>query len=341
MNCNPLYAVQNKTIIKDTKSIKVKSRNATGYDNKQFDINQTKLPSAYKGNDIEGVFVKLKNMVKLKDEYETLAGYENRINSLYIKDTYAFKIENVSSSLESKYNAESSTLEITIEAPEVTNYDQMNYLVNNGLHGTLKIEAVIDTKLTHVSTDKYIGSNTYGAKTEVNDHFARQYGIGLANKDKFSAIDGHVKRHIISIELRSDIARSLKDNIGILLICKLRPAGDPIAFIFHSGSHSKPTLKNPTEVTIEQNYIFVNLQEIWVYDTRSGHVLIKDKIEEPQIIPTNTITNEVPVPKPAKTKHYKSPPYIWEDEKGAIQATDNMANVPENKRFMFEVEEQD
>jgi hypothetical protein len=243
------------------------------YDIKPFDLTIEKLPSDYKGYDIEKLYHELENKFPKKDEFETKEAYIKRIQSFGSNDLYAFGIEKHTISLHSKYDAESQLFEVIITSTQKTE------------------KTVIVTKSSPEGTREYLASNAYGAQIVVKEYRGTQYGIGLVNKEKFGT--GGVKEkelfsffkflkgfkeHSIKINLLPDIARSLKENLGILLICQLRASSDPISYVFKSYLHSKPTFDKPTELSYSQKFVFVNLLEIWVYHTKTGTIFAKEKI---------------------------------------------------------------
>ena len=146
----------------------------------------------------------------------------------------------------------------------------------------------------------YIGSNAFGATREVTSYRAAQYGLALVNQQEFGSSRHDDNRYniktpltsvrevSIAIQIPPDKARALKDNIGVLLLCKpslyksdakikLRVGND---LIFENTFYSEATIDSPTSLSYDRKYINVEVLSIWVYDIRTGEILSKKQLKK-------------------------------------------------------------
>jgi hypothetical protein len=261
-----------------------------------FDINAEKLPPNYKGIDIARLYSLLAKKAPLKkEEFETTAEYEKKIADAVPGDVYAFKID-AGSGLHglrvSPYDADTQKFQITLETEWLSKYTFEDY------------RASFIVRTLDKGSHSYIGANAFGATREVTSFSATQYGLALVNQQDFgsSRHDDNkyniktpltsIREVSIAIQIPPDKARTLKDNIGVLLICKptlyksdaelsLRKGND---IIFENYDSSQATIDSPTSHLYERKYINVEILAIWTYDIRTGEVIsrtqLKDKVKQ-------------------------------------------------------------
>lgn len=257
-----------------------------------FDSTVDKLPPNYKGTDIIKLYSSLVKKAPLKkEEFETTADYEKKIAAAVPADIYAFKIDEGSGlrGLRIKpYNADSQQFQITLETEWLSKHTIEDY------------RASFIVKTIDKGSRSYIGANAFGATREVTDFSANQYGIVLVNQQDFgsSSYDDNkyniktpltsVRTVNISISVPSDRARMLKDNIGVLLLCKpaLYSSNERVSLkrgndlLFEKFDSSQATIDSPTSHLYERKYINVEVLAIWIYDIRTGEVLSKTQIKK-------------------------------------------------------------
>lgn len=256
-----------------------------------FDINKEKLPPNYKGTPIDRLYSLFVKMAPLKkEEFETTAEYETKIAAAVHGDIYAFIIDQkpglhiptVS------YDADKQKFQIGVRT------DWLSPNTNEDYRASFIVKSVND------SSSSYIGSNAYGATRKVTDLRATRYGLALVNQQDFGSSDSDDKKHDflktpmtslrtvnIEISIPPDKARTLKDSIGILLVCKpiLYKVDAKIShrkgndLIFEQYDFSEATINSPSSHTYEQKYINVEILALWIYDIRTGEVILKKAIE--------------------------------------------------------------
>lgn len=258
-----------------------------------FDINAEKLPPNYKGTNIVKLYSSLAKKAPLKKkEFETTAEYERKIAEAVTDDIYAFKIEAAGTGLRGlkvhPYDADSQTLKIDLETEYLSKSTLEDY------------RASLIVKTLDKSSSSYIGSNAFGATRLVSKYRETQYGIALVNQqdfgksrydDAFSKIKTimtSVREINMKIEIPIDKAKTLKNNIGVLLLCKPAPyksnaiisdnQGNDL--IFENYYYSGATIDSPSVESYDRKYINVEVLAIWVYDIRTGEVLLKTQLKD-------------------------------------------------------------
>ena len=258
-----------------------------------FDINQETIPQGYKGTDIVALYSLLgKNAPLEKNEFETTAEYEKRVASATPGDVYACRIEEKSAyrGLKIKpYNADTQEYQITVETEYLSEHNFKDH------------RASLIVKTLDERSESYVGSNAFGATRKVTRFTATQYGIALVNQKEFGysqydndgrynikTVLSSIRKVYIYIQIPIDRARSLKDNIGALLLFK--PAlyrsdtkytidNKGNSLIFETRDSSRATIDHPTSHFYERRYINVEALAIWIYDIRTGEILFKQPIK--------------------------------------------------------------
>jgi hypothetical protein len=130
-----------------------------------------------------------------------------------------------------------------------------------------------------VSGGKHLASNAFGATVEVSSSVGQMYGIAVAPTEWIfpkSVSDKSLEDVLLgphsnfSVPMATEEAISLKPNLGVLAVCTL--TSDKV--ITQVGGH-EATLDAPYESTIIWNYLPVRVEQLWVYDSRSGRVIHK------------------------------------------------------------------
>lgn len=288
-------ALDNMAIAKEKKASTKQKKKTEVVDTSSlmpFDISAEKLPPNYKGTDIARLYTIVAKKAPLKkEEFETTAEYEKKIIEAVPSDIYAFKID-AGSGLHgltvSTYDADTQQFQISLETEWLSQFTFEDY------------RASFIVKTLNKGSHSYIGSNAFGATREVTSFNAIQYGLALVNQQDFgsSRHDDNkyniktpltsIRKVSIAIQIPPDKARTLKDNIGVLLICKpalyksdakvsLRNGND---LIFENYDSSQATIDSPTSHLYERKYINVEILGIWIYDIRTGEVISRTQLKD-------------------------------------------------------------
>lgn len=289
-------ALDNSAVAKEKKASTKQKKKAEVVDTSPpvpFDINAEKLPPNYKGTDITRLYSLFAKKAPLKkEEFETTAEYEKKIADSVSDDIYAFKIDKglgLRGLRITSYDADSQNFQITLETEWLSKHTVKDY------------RASLIVKTIGKGSRSYIGSNAFGATREVTDFSATQYGLALVNQQNFgsSSYDDNkyniktaltsIRKVNLVIQIPPDKARTLKDNIGVLLLCKpalykpnieelFKNKGNDL--IFESYDSSQATIDSPTSHLYERKYINVEILAIWIYDIRTGEVLSKTLLKK-------------------------------------------------------------
>jgi hypothetical protein len=235
------------------------------YDTNLFDDKVESLPANYMGYDIKQLYEELKQKFPPKDEFETKDTYIKRLQSEEYNNLYAFKIED-RYGFYSTYNADNENLNLKFQFSSTSSFDRNSTSIISYI--TLTTKTIEGNKTT------YMASNAYGKEVEVAKHTGDKYGISLISKNIFPL--RFMNDYQINLKMTPDKAKELKDNTGVLLICKLGlPKNNP-AYIFESTFYAKPTISLPIELSYQQHFLFVTMvKEIWVYNFVTGEIVKK------------------------------------------------------------------
>jgi len=257
-----------------------------------FEIKTEKLPPNFKGTDIVKLFsIFEKKAPLIKEEFETTADYEKKIMAAVTDDVYAFKLDPTVGGMHGltihPYNADTQKLQIDVKTTSLSKYTFEDYRAS-----------VIIKDIAGVS-GSHVGYNAFGAKVLVKTYFHTQYGIVLVNQKDFGTSSYDDNRYNIrtplesdrtinlEIEVPSDKAKTLKNNIGVLLLCKprlyksnakmkLNPGND---LILKDTYYSGATIDSPTSLLYDRYFINVEVLAIWVYEINTGSIILKKELK--------------------------------------------------------------
>jgi hypothetical protein len=237
---------------------------------KQIDITADRLPKNYYGNNADAVYSSLVKEEKkeVKGEFETTEQFLKRVEnkkpapfygSIQKNGLYAFKEENTSI----KYDADLSLFQIGISF----------YYIKTGYQseGNANFNAKSINSTNEKTYHKYNASNSYGASTMVTEVITRRTNIAFSNYAEFFKND-------ICIKATLEEAKSTKEHIKVLFIGELESP-----FFSSTFDHDKPTMDSPTEITTTNNYIYLKLIEVWIYNQKTGLILKKIKPDQPTV----------------------------------------------------------
>lgn len=250
-----------------------------------FDITVEKLPPNYKGTDIAKLFTSLAKKAPIKKgEFETSEDYSKKIKAVLTDNIYAFKVDadDLLTVSMHPYDADAQMLEIDIKTTWVSEHTFVDY----------RASMILKSKRTGFKT--YIGSNAFGATTVVKRFEGTQYGIALVNQNEFgsSNYDNQyniatpltgVRKIKLGINIPPNKAKTLKNKIGILLLCKpslfkSSALVDDNPLIFERFYYKEPTIDYPEEHSFTRKYINVEVIAIWLYDIHTGKIILKKQL---------------------------------------------------------------
>lgn len=275
-----------------------------------FDMNRDRLPPKFNGNDIAKVYKQLEKSIPKRSEYETAKKYFGRIKEMIPSDLYVFKIETIAdiicndSNILVSYNADKEILEILIMFEKLDSWtlecDYEDFLkrkdskvdiiskypdiivADNMSFGGKKViperEQSLVVKSFSNITGSYVGRNAFGATRQVTESQKETFYLALTNSKKIQE-EGRCNYKVLRYELAipPEEAKKVKPNISLLAICRLTPTINPY---FYMTEYKLPTIDDPYKRKNVKYYVSINLEAIWIYNTVTGMILYKNKIQE-------------------------------------------------------------
>lgn len=217
------------------------------------------------GHDLKAiidVLTKRKEFFK-KGEFETTQKFNERINREQIKPILGTvsldsKLAFVAKLLDVKTSYDADSNLFSIEIPSSYKGVISKAIINGGdrLIGYEKGYS-LDSQIVDLGT--YKGSNAYGATVKVKKF---GYITWLLFPDRL------IEKQNIQLTINRDAAINLKDNMGVIFICKVIKS-DPID---ERSQLSKATFQNPEEVLFLDNRLRVEIMEIKIFNKSTGSV---------------------------------------------------------------------
>lgn len=242
-----------------------KANMADRFDRDPFDVESTALPPGYQGHNCVEVSNKLNGLKPEKDEFETSQDYSERVERIRLTPLYAsvtaastlaFSKEISTSRVD--YDADSESMNVSIFPSKATMVGEKFFE-----------SAVIDRQVE--SRSEYVGVNAYGRKVNV----ARtRYLVCAATFNNIDTISRKIRTpNSLAFKINPSDARVAKDNLGLLYILNTAP---PFVVKYHE--YAAPTIDSPTELSFGGNVIVGRLQQMWLYNIKTGQIYAKELI---------------------------------------------------------------
>jgi len=179
--------------------------------------------------------------------------------------------------LKAEYDAEERKMSITIQAEY--GFDAVYDLKDKMLKGD-DLQSFIVSESVPRSLGSFIGVNSFGRRSKVSSGEFDRYKLVFSNcvGSRPFYISGTREKTTIStsrVEFKLDMetidAIDLKYSPGMLLVGTL-------TFPYANAERSKyvsATIKSPIEIWVNTRFIFLNIDELWIYSTRTGKVFKK------------------------------------------------------------------
>ena len=158
--------------------------------------------------------------------------------------------------LETHYNAESN--EMTVSIPlELTSSD---------LHQWTALWHRVQTHL-----GSYVGENAFGAKRIVNRSGVKDTDLIIEGSEWLDFdCDPKIDHKSCSFEIDAQQARTLSKDARVIVIGSLVPP-----FVSSSNDVDEPSLENPAELHRSYKFLHMQLDQLWIVNIQSGHVIKK------------------------------------------------------------------
>jgi hypothetical protein len=251
-----------------------------------FSSDWQKVPATFQGDDVEKIYKILEStpVLKEKSEFETTADYQKRVNDLSKIDfgnqlsassllTFIYKPESlISSDFESKYDADTQTLNVSLSATKVE-YLAVNHPNSSGSK-IASINGLPAKPVKYIKRDSYEGQTAYGVKRTIERSSLYYYLVGVNNLKDFKEFKQAAYRPALKLSFPVPLAKAkeVKENLSVLYV------GNLVAPYHTADSSSlKPTIDKPRDVFIGYLTVAMDVNEIWIYNGISGEILAKIK----------------------------------------------------------------
>jgi hypothetical protein len=241
-----------------------------GFLSTAFDINQSQLPSGFKGHDVRQLCkaFEVRENEQGKNEFETTAQHAERVaqinarpimGQLPITATFSF----VLSETNDVYDADKQLMHVSIPTSTI---DMMSFSTKNPIGFMTNTEITLDRY--------YDATNAMGAHVTVHKIYSRRYGIRQTNLRDFAYLEKEStflsQAFAIDLPLSPDDARAAKGNIRALLAGKLEPP-----YLTKGAFLQQPKFDSPSDIFEQQCYLNFQVAELWLFNVRTGKVYEK------------------------------------------------------------------
>ncbi len=219
-----------------------------------FDTALTALQPGFRGHDLGSVLEC--GTWPMKDEFETTAQYNARLARLvHLPAVLAFPYDLDQSLRSLRYDADAARFELTVKK------------------GDLKLRDSVSLSHTKLLERTYAGGNAFGAVRTITRIEYRTLGVALPAREI-----GYRPPELVGwsfqIPIPLERARALKDGIRVLVVCE-PDASLGRALVVENVDTLTPTISTPVDYEDNQYYLSVRWAQVWVYDDRTGEILLK------------------------------------------------------------------
>lgn len=255
-----------KRMIPSASTLKKLKDQAKKYTSAQIDTNLKKLPTKYYGNDPKAIFTSIDNRRDntSKSEFETEKQFQERIekeNSLPI-------IGKISLDDIWSLQANGTRFEYSADTAEMNIYLDLGY---DYIFFNEKNQKAISLSSVEINYGSYTASNSYGARTVVKSSDHERYAAIPYNYHEFPYVDAGSKNYIVlKISVGITEAIKTKNDMRVLLIAELI-----YPLISEKERYREATFSSPYTGLNLDRYIHINLNEIWIYNQKTGQIYSK------------------------------------------------------------------
>jgi hypothetical protein len=232
------------------------------YDTKPFDRTATSLPPSYPGHDIVSIYEGLVAASPSGTESKS-ANLRDEPQRSYPQDLFALVC--------GQPTQDQAVRETRVAYDENRQIMSVTFLPLTAFSSPLVHQSIIVFREVKGHEEKLQTMDASGSKALVKTHYEQQYGV---------VSDGvlHLSTDIY-LKMGPQEAHDSRDYIGVLLVCRIKPVGDPPELTLLESSLSSATAASPVETFYFQHLVGVELLEIWIYNKRTGTVYLKKPME--------------------------------------------------------------
>lgn len=235
-----------------------------GYAKTALSLSDEKLPQNFKGYSCTEIVKGLQSLNIKKDEFETKQEFEDRLMNDGLK-----KLSGSITAADPMIFVYNKSLSDFKYDPESQAFKGRSYFGKDGMlkEGYELFDAAPLVILSN-SRKSYIGVNGFGASTKVEESSTKVCGV-IFKQAKKKTIYGPLKIEY-NIPMASEKARELKDSLKIAFVGALS-----IPYLGRYVSFSKPTVSSPYDISITGDAIVIRLEEVWVFDEKTGEIFAR------------------------------------------------------------------
>ena len=226
---------------------------------------------------------------KPKSEFETTEQYEKRLALARDPTQLVFvlpdhPVPNDGSSI-FIYDAENQTMTVDLHISNNTVHEveppfNSFYAASNDVGG--RNVYTLDLKERNVSSRQYIGSNAFGVKKVISYIEYSHFGLTLDYKGLYGSS--------YSWAVTASDAQALKRFLRMAVLCV-----QSLPSVYKDEEHVEPTISDPVELVVHKFYLPVLVQQLWIFDTRSGNIV--QRFGDVPMPPAETVSSAaLPIP---------------------------------------------
>jgi TonB family protein len=282
-----------------------------------FSTNWEKVPRSFIGNDFETIYDSLLLSRKFfqKDEFETTAKYDERINNpvnirlgsnLTAANTLVFIYKPsqnhlptdvfTDNSLSAEYNADREVLSVRIPTKSFYHYEDI--FAANAVKSQFFGTAV---KLSTLKSEGfYVGENAFGVKRNIQIFRGSSFSLVVANiNDLFQPHYASTPLLKMEFKLSPAQARLVKNNLAVAYVTQITSP-----YLGMDTTELKPTIDGPSDIKIYHKFLVGNLIEVWLFNRIDGTIYSKRKVRQNSDSNVSNLTAkptpevELPTPQP-------------------------------------------
>jgi hypothetical protein len=236
------------------------------YDTKLFDRKIKKLPPGYPGHDIVKIYEGLAEAPSSVAEPKSAKSHPKKPKRQYPRELFALVCGQPTEG--------EAVKETTVRYDTDRRMMAVTFLPLTARSPSLMHRSIVVFREVSGPEETLETLDESGSTTVVKTYYEQHYGI---------ASDGilHLSTDIY-LGMAPRETRELRDRIGVLLVCRLKPMGDPPQLTRLESSLAGANATLPVETFYFQHLVGVELLEIWFYNKETGAVYLKKPMKNNQ-----------------------------------------------------------
>lgn len=240
-----------------------------------FDTDKSALGVNFKGHNIAAVASAIAHSpyLKNKSEFETSAEFIERysqfrkhplLGKLTPESEFTFVIEEQRAIGDEGYSLK---------------YDADARVLAAKLHAYWGLEGGEQGDYLQIGSNKrhirdYLASNAFGKKAQVSESVFHVYKLFISPHTNTT----------FDIDLTPEAAKAVKNDARVLVLCHLESP-----WYITESNHFAPEIDSPSDFTVYDHYLPAVIDEVWVFNQRTGNILKKVKVPDTTVMERGSI----------------------------------------------------